>query len=1170
MNIRRLSILTFAFVFGFVSMTGFFTASNAEEAKGIMPSDIDGHWMVNTLKDFNKKGYLKGDESGRVFPDKNMSRAEYAAVINRIMQFSEESSKISDFTDVSSNAWYRSDMAKALQAGYMKGTGANTMSPEVAITREQAFVMLYRLTYPKGKEGQKVADISKFSDAATISDYAREAISVLVAAGVISGEFNRLNPKKDISRAQAVLILSKSERKMAEVLKNINEQEFEGTGAGYGGTMKLKVLFDKGKIVDIKIISDNETGSYLSRAKAIIAKIIEKQSVEGIDNISGATLSCNAIKDAVKDCISQQKGEGSIGTVGSTGANRKHGTPLYSGIDLSRYLKKLQDKEYSGSAQGYRGQMNVKVTVKDNVIKNVVIEENSEDVSYLASVKSSILKQFADITSTEKISAVSGATFTRNGLVRAVENAVIAGNIDESSLTMNQRGDLSVAGGQNSELLKMLVSSVEEVKIKAKPIDTGKEVVYKGEIAKRIINTDSGKINFAAKNENGEYIFEPSSKYEIEVKTGPQLKAMNLKLGEYHAPQESEIDSTFKDGTYYGEGYGFSSAERQSKNGDKGFDFPKKNIAKITIARGTVVDAALEFFVDDDDDWKYTGGSERVVDYVKKTPLKKIYEQFNEKKGVGAIVDAVSGSTKSAEGFRKGFKNALEDAKSGKQQKYKGFWLINAPGKFEKHELTTEQKKALAALSDEKEKEKFLADHAYESVPQYFGEKIELLPASIRLIPVNTSLPNPVTKSNRNSVLKLGREIQAKDFDSEGIEVFVTDKNGEKIDITKPINRIDNTNYRANYKIHWKHKESGMELLKEVQFSVKPIYVQIDKIRLVLKNKKSPQEITYQDIVVSHGKNSEFRYEVGIDLAHKELQDIELIKSDGSRVTLKEVGDKHYRGDAHKKSGSLYIDVAQSEKDTLLQENTHNLNAEKMFEFETYRIDYKKDFTNVTEEEQRKIIGIEYITGIKNKVKVGDKFEIGDDFAVKLIAENEDKYSENANKLNYTNYLTITKNGSPLNIGDVITDDPNDAGKQISLKIAYKEDDSVFYEHKITIEAADVSNANNVPDYLEISKDGKKVKITLVKNKARYQLKQEDFQTLGSSLSGINADNIQFYNKSGQAISHTDLKIKRVRVIGGTNIVISINIENFDDMLNGNGELRKLLGEKNDLWISKP
>ena len=1121
MNIRRLSILTFAFVFGFVSMTGFFTASNAEEAKGIMPSDIDGHWMVNTLKDFNKKGYLKGDESGRVFPDKNMSRAEYAAVINRIMQFSEESSKISDFTDVSSNAWYRSDMAKALQAGYMKGTGANTMSPEVAITREQAFVMLYRLTYPKGKEGQKVADISKFSDAANISDYAREAISVLVAAGVISGEFNRLNPKKDISRAQAVLILSKSERKMAEVLKNINEQAFEGTGAGYGGTMKLKVLFDKGKIVDIKIISDNETGSYLSRAKAIIAQIIEKQSVEGIDNISGATLSCNAIKDAVKDCISQQKGEGSIGTVGSTGANRKHSTALYSGIDLSRYLKKLQDKEYSGSAQGYRGQMNVKVTVKDNVIKNVVIEENSEDVSYLASVKSSILKQFADITSTEKISAVSGATFTRNGLVRAVENAIIAGNIDESSLTMNQKGDLAVAGDQNSGLLKMLVSSVEEVKIKAKPVDTGKEAVYRGEIAKRIINTDSSKINFAAKNENGEYIFEPSIKYEIEVKTGSQLKAMNLKLGEYHAPQESEIDSTFKDGTYYGEGYGFSSAERQSKNGDKGFDFPKKNIAKITIARGTVVDAALEFFVDDDDDWKYTGGSEKVVDYIKRTPLKTIYEKFNEKRGVGSIVDAVSGSTKSAEGFRKGFKNALEDAKNGKKQKYKGFWLISAPGKFEKHELTAEQKNALAALPNEKEKEKFLADHAYESIPQYFGEKIELLPASVRLVPINTPLPNPVTKSNRSAVLQMGREVAAKDFAKEGIEVFVTDKNGERVDITKPINRTDRSHHRENYKIHWKHTESGLEILKEVQFSVKPIYVQVDKIRLVLRNKKEPHEITYQDIAVSKGKNSEFRYDVGIDLAHKELQDIELIKTDGGKVKLKADDGKHYRGDAHKKKGTLFVDIAQEEKDALAQENAQNLNEEKLFEFDTYRIDYIKDFANVTEDEQKKIIAIEYERGIKDKFKVGEQFDVGGDLSIKLVAEN-DKYSQIVNAANYKQNITITKNGAELNVGDVLTNEPNDVGNEVTLKFAYKDDTNIFYEHKVTIEAATTVNA--VPDYLEIThkKDESSaevtVKIQLESGKNTYKFSADDISKLGA-LSKIQKEKIKFYNSDNEDIT---------------------------------------------------
>ena len=325
--------------------------------------------MADSLADFNKKGYLKGDVEGKIYPNKTMSRAEYAAIINRIMQFSEESSEISKFTDIKQGDWYRSDMAKALKAGYMKGTGATTMSPNATITREQAFVMLYRLTYPKGADSKKAVDLKKFNDAAQVSEYAREAISVLVGTGVITGEYNNLNPKKDISRAQAVLILSKSEKQLAVALKTINEQEFIGSGAGYGGTMKVKVIFDKGKIVDIKIISDNETGSYLERAKKIIAQIIAKQSVEGIDNVSGATLSCNAIKDAVKDCISQQKGQGSIGTVGSTGGSKGGGVAVAKQeVDFAE----LSNGTYEGRADGYRrNSMSVKVTVQNGKISKI-------------------------------------------------------------------------------------------------------------------------------------------------------------------------------------------------------------------------------------------------------------------------------------------------------------------------------------------------------------------------------------------------------------------------------------------------------------------------------------------------------------------------------------------------------------------------------------------------------------------------------------------------------------------------------------------------------------------------------------------------------------------------------------------------------------------------------
>ncbi len=1157
MKIKKLSILTFAAVFAFVSIATSMVSLADVKAEEVpakenkkVATDITGHWMANTLADFNTKGYLVGDENGRVFPDRNMSRAEYAAVINRMMQFTEESGEISKYTDVKSGDWYRADMAKALQAGYIKGTGADTLSPNSTVTREQAFVMLYRLSYPNGVKDQKQAKLTDFSDAGQISEYAKEAISVLVAAGVIQGEFGRLNPKKDITRAQAVLILSKSEKQLAVAMKDLNEQEFVGTGAGYGGTMRVKVVFNKGKITDIKIVSSNETSSYLVRAEKIIAQIIAKQSVEGIDNVSGATLSCNAIKDAVKDCISQQKGLGKIGTVGMTGSGGKSKTTLHEGEDLSEYLKTLANGDYEGAAQGYRDLIHVKVTVKDKKIEKVEILSHKDDLSYFESAKK-ILDKFKGKNSTKEIDAVSNATFSRNGIVKAVENAIVGANLgvlkNPGVLSMEASGDIKINGSKNPVLLKKLVENVEEVSVKARTTAVGgrrirkapvakrmpnggiivagneaKERVFTGNEAQNIINPETGKINFAAKDREGKYIFDFNTTYDINVKVGKNISKFEFNLAGYKTITKDQMGD-FKDGTYYGEGYGFSKAERQSKNGDKGFDFPKKNIAKLVIARGEVADAALEFFVDDDDDWKYNGGSERLVKYVKATPLNTIYEKFTEKKGLVSLIDGISGSTMSAEGFRKGFVRALEDAKVGKQQKYKGFWLIKAPGKLEKHELTDEEKQKRNKLKTDDERRKFDADHEFESVPQYFGEKIELVPASVRLIPVNAPLPNPVTRFNRDAVLKLGKEIEAKDFDKEGIEVFVTDKQGNKIKVEDPIVRQSaDADKRANYLIHWKHKESGLEILKEVQFSIKPVYVPIEKIRLVLKSKKASHEITYQDIAVKTGKDKEFRYEVGIDLAHNEIQDIELIKKDGSKVQLKEEGDKHYQGNAHQKNGTLYVNIAQEEKDKLKQENAANLNEEKIFEFVTYRIDYKKDFTNVTDEEQKKIIGIDYTAGIKNKIKVGDKFEIGDDFAVKLIAENEDKYSENVNKLNYTNYLTITKNGSPLNIGDVITDDPSDAGKQVKLKIAYKEDDSVFYEHNVMIESA--ITANNVPDYLEIThkKEGASadvtVRIKLEKGKATYKFSSEDISKLGA-LGKIQKEKIKFYNSNNEDIT---------------------------------------------------
>lgn len=101
-------------------------------------SDIDGHWAQQQMQSFVAKGFIAGDGTGNYLPNQIMTRAQFAAVINRVMGFTEESASIDGYADIEENAWYRSDLAKALSAGYMSGTSATTMSPNEPVTREQA------------------------------------------------------------------------------------------------------------------------------------------------------------------------------------------------------------------------------------------------------------------------------------------------------------------------------------------------------------------------------------------------------------------------------------------------------------------------------------------------------------------------------------------------------------------------------------------------------------------------------------------------------------------------------------------------------------------------------------------------------------------------------------------------------------------------------------------------------------------------------------------------------------------------------------------------------------------------------------------------------------------------------------------------------------------------
>lgn len=98
--------------------------------------------------------------------------------------------------------------------------------------------------------------------------------------------------------------LSSNVKAAAVNIAALKDGKYIGSAIGFHGNIKTEVTIKNGKIADIKILSSsNETPSYFAKAKAVIPKIIEKQTYD-VDGVSGATYSSDGIKKSVKNALS--------------------------------------------------------------------------------------------------------------------------------------------------------------------------------------------------------------------------------------------------------------------------------------------------------------------------------------------------------------------------------------------------------------------------------------------------------------------------------------------------------------------------------------------------------------------------------------------------------------------------------------------------------------------------------------------------------------------------------------------------------------------------------------------------------------------------------------------------------------------------------------------------
>ena len=215
---------------------------------------------------------------------------------------------------------------------------------------------------------------------------------------------------------------------------DLKDGTYKGSANGYGGKVTVNVTVSKKTMTAIDIVSaPGETDSFFSRAKGVIDEMLTAQSTD-VDVVSGATYSSNGIIGAVKNAL---YGTESTATVASTAGNSNAGgsAPSVSKVKESGTWK---DGTYTGSGKGFGGNISVKVTVKDGKIKSIdVTSASGETASYFSKAKGIIPKMISGQTT--NVDVASGATYSSNGIIKAVRNALSKAKTDKSSSTTEKK-----------------------------------------------------------------------------------------------------------------------------------------------------------------------------------------------------------------------------------------------------------------------------------------------------------------------------------------------------------------------------------------------------------------------------------------------------------------------------------------------------------------------------------------------------------------------------------------------------------------------------------------------------------------------------------------------------------------------------------------------------------
>lgn len=149
---------------------------------------------------------FQGMSATEFMPDEPTTRAMIVTVLHRL-NGSPASTATAPFTDMVAGSWYIAPLNWAYEKQIVDGITATYFGVDENVTREQLTTMLFRYANAMGLDTSARKELSAFSDASRVMDYAKDAMRWAVATGIVNGDNGRLYPQNNATRAECAKMI---------------------------------------------------------------------------------------------------------------------------------------------------------------------------------------------------------------------------------------------------------------------------------------------------------------------------------------------------------------------------------------------------------------------------------------------------------------------------------------------------------------------------------------------------------------------------------------------------------------------------------------------------------------------------------------------------------------------------------------------------------------------------------------------------------------------------------------------------------------------------------------------------------------------------------------------------------------------------------------------------